>query len=225
MARIKKAVRKAMGFTLIELLVVIAIIAILAAMLLPALSQAREKARQASCLNNLKQIGLAFIMYAQDNDDWLTPQMGWSSPLVDHWRFLLIPYLGGPKEQGGNYWQYGASLRVFRCPSDKVPYNFMGTPAGTKDPSDTSYGGNMAMCNLKLSRLRKPSSAFLLADAEWAGLLWVVYDGYFAPRHGSAANCLYADGHAAAKMPPFYVGVDPPPAGEANDFWLGGGVN
>ena len=58
MARIRKAVRKAMGFTLIELLVVIAIIAILAAMLLPALSQAREKARQAACMSNLKQMGL-----------------------------------------------------------------------------------------------------------------------------------------------------------------------
>jgi prepilin-type N-terminal cleavage/methylation domain-containing protein/prepilin-type processing-associated H-X9-DG protein len=92
------------GFTLIELLVVIAIIAVLAAILFPVFAQARDKARQASCLSNTKQIGTAVMMYAQDHDDGLPPW--WSTTQYGpytYWHYHLKPYV--------------KNLQVFLCPS------------------------------------------------------------------------------------------------------------
>jgi prepilin-type N-terminal cleavage/methylation domain-containing protein len=80
------------GFTLIEFLVVIAIIAILAAILFPVFAQARATARKAACTSNLKQIGLAFALYAQDYDETLVPHWINSTGIPD-WKTLLDPYI------------------------------------------------------------------------------------------------------------------------------------
>jgi prepilin-type N-terminal cleavage/methylation domain-containing protein/prepilin-type processing-associated H-X9-DG protein len=101
---------KRSAFTLIELLVVIAIIAILAAILFPVFAQAREKARQASCLSNLKQLGLAVIQYNQDYDETMPPAAsnepawGGNPAWCNSWVLLVQPYC--------------KSLGIFYCPSD-----------------------------------------------------------------------------------------------------------
>src|SRR5579871_6638620 len=142
--------RKRRGFTLIELLVVIAIIAILAAILFPVFAQAREKARQATCLSNLKQLGLAFLMYASDYDGnfpapitnygashgaipptWVVgdPSAPSSAPFVD--KGGIYPYV---KERGN-----GGTSNVFSC-ADAV-----GKPAGGLVTFSSPPGQNYMM--------------------------------------------------------------------------------
>src|SRR4051794_20074794 len=108
--------RRRPAFTLIELLVVIAIIAILAAILFPVFAQAREKGRQATCISNLKQLGTAATMYAQDWDE-LWPMVrtgGQYGPTIAN---LLDPYIKTSKKNtrpdGGNLWPEDS---IWRCP-------------------------------------------------------------------------------------------------------------
>ncbi len=135
------------GFTLIELLVVIAIIAILAAILFPVFAQAREKARAITCISNLKQIGMATLMYAQDYDQtypngWHPDGLDGSHTGVDMWRISLIPYLGFHTTVQTNADLYNAPDQANWSSSNVL--SCMDAPA-SKAYGPTSYGYNQSV--------------------------------------------------------------------------------
>ena len=192
------------GFTLIELLVVIAIIAILAAILFPVFARAREKARQTSCLNNTKQLGLALMMYAQDYDERLVPLANGGHGVARRpWYTLIEPYI---KNQ-----------QILECPSAntaattgiRVSY---GLSFNNLASDDTSSGLLGAGANL--GRIEFPADAAMLTDVERADRVQMYW--YYSPkryafgavsgypnngipnpgRHNDGNNVAFCDGHA-----------------------------
>jgi prepilin-type N-terminal cleavage/methylation domain-containing protein/prepilin-type processing-associated H-X9-DG protein len=207
------------AFTLIELLVVIAIIAILAAILFPVFAQAREKARQISCLSNLKQVGLGLMQYYQDYDEQLVPwqnnsgtpsQYGTvdSQGFITSWDRLIQPYV--------------KNTMVTGCPSD-LSFNAGAFPNGAQVAERStsmpgSMGGNWCLTGNdvveppRLAAIPQPASTIYLterdncaaggtgtpADARpiWGWCSVNDAESETAWRHSQGGNFLFADTHA-----------------------------
>ncbi len=192
------------GFTLIELLVVIAIIAILAAILFPVFAKAREKARQTSCLSNVKQITLAIMQYVQDYDECMPAGMGYWTP------YVTPPGAGrGDTPWWRSCYPYVNNGQVFRCPSHAGFSSAINDWPAFPEIPRMSYGINMRLNRYAIADIKEHESVYMIsADTNSYVYLYpsittlsTSYDWNSqlpaaAARHNDGVNFGFTDGHA-----------------------------
>lgn len=223
--------RKLKAFTLIELLVVIAVIAILLAVLIPALRAAREHGQRAVCLSNLRQLTLAWILYADDNGGKICTAWAGNGPA--HWVGRPgeneSPQMQLSKVRSGVLFPYVKNTKLYKCPTgirgELVTYSIVGSMWG---PRDTHHGIPEDRIFRNKAEIERPGERFVFLDeGKWPGSPWGVW--YDKPmwwdiptiRHSKGTNWSYADGHSeyhkwrqkrtmalALKLPP-YAHVNP----------------
>jgi prepilin-type N-terminal cleavage/methylation domain-containing protein/prepilin-type processing-associated H-X9-DG protein len=215
------------GFTLIELLVVIAIIAILAAILFPVFSKAREKARQASCQSNLRQIGMGSLMYLQDYDERVMPVANggentgaydywwayWNGVRYDDTKGLLQPYMKNSQIQACPSFRntvqkkYGTTGYAYNA-DYLSPYTQTANGGFVKDGN-----GNYVVQGVLLAEVQEPTRTVEMADSAHINIssgmpvleantyLETPTDNYptFHARHNGVGNALWLDGHVKAR--------------------------
>lgn len=228
------------GFTLIELLVVIAIIAILAAILFPVFMQAKMSARGTACMNNLKQLSLAFRAYNENWNQRFMPAAGWGY-VGQSWPAYGFPYV---LKKGG----YIKNDKVFCCPS--APKKFESDTwfqqednpdapdtgwiwhQGMPDECRANYGNNIALGGWSPStgdwiglvpmesQIPSPTKVIYLTDSRWVDLFGGAFPGRIGDarrRHNDGANALCCDGHCKW-LPVTWANQWPQPS-DANPKW------
>ena len=221
-------VRRQRGFTLIELLVVIAIILILAAILFPVFAKVRAKALQTTCLNNLRQLGVACEMYQSAWGDVLVP---YGAPFAygSHWPNLIDPYLMQIDKTSTHTDKIG---KIYRCPAAKEEEEIAFA-------YKRSYGMNL-WCGgwqslpatvVPVSKAKYPSQTIRIAETEWKAqggsyfaaqpIVYIPNDPTchkFATRHNDQGSILWIDGHVSSMTMQTYLRRDNGPRN--GQIWL-----
>lgn len=213
------------GFTLIELLVVITVIAVLTAMLLPALQNAKSTAKQAACLGNIKQVGVALHVMAAENNGWLSPSHFDPSTNLE-WHVVITPYLGGKQEM-----VYDPNRILAACPTRDLKLagavNFgINARLAHNYIYDPAFG--FVDFNLPLPGVPNAHRVLLIADSTNLKCTTLSSFGYHSagfnpsnnPRHeGRGLSFVFVDGHAEFLRYRLHTSFPDDGVGFASDWW------